>query len=263
MKKQRFGLSYVDAFAGSGASKPAGEDDKLGLLEDDLYDAETIIQGSPIRALNVEPPFDQYIFIDANRANVESLNALVAGYATRRTKVLEGDANSHLSFFTEFLEREKFERAVVFLDPFGLSVHWETVARLGATEKVDLWYLVDVHGMSRQIRSDGTFLPSAKKIDLIWGSEDWRQLAVRKSEPVEDLFGTIDDRYEKVAKAVQFSEMFRERLSEVFRGGVAKSYLRLGRGRLHQYSLMFACANPSPPAAGAALRIANHILGRE
>lgn len=264
MKKQRFKLTYVDAFAGSGASQSAahGSHSETRLLEDEVYDADTIIIGSPIRALSVEPPFDRYLFVDANPANVRSLEKLVAEFPTRKSKVLEGDANAHLLAFAEFLDRERFERAAVFLDPFGLSVRWETVARLAATEKVDLWYLVPVLGMSRQIRSDGTFLPSANKIDEIWGSSEWRSKAVREAEPIEDLFGQIDKRFEKVAKAEKFSEMFRERLGEVYKGGVAKSYLPLGRGRLHEFSLMFACANPSPSAAGAALRIANHILGR-
>lgn len=264
MKKQRFRLSYVDGFAGSGASQPLdnglGPDPKL--LEEEIYDVDTIVEGSPVRALTVEPPFDRYVFIEAKADNVRSLEGLIAEYPLRNPKVLPGDANAHLISFADFLEREKFERAVVFLDPFGLSVRWETVARLAHTQKVDLWYLVPVLGMSRQIRSDGTFLPSASKIDEIWGSDEWRSKAVREAQPIEDLFGQIDKRFEKVARAEQFSEMFRERLSEVYKGGVAKRYLALGRGRLHQYSPMFACANPSPPAAGAALRIANHILGR-
>lgn len=264
MKNQRFSITYFDAFAGSGASQSIADQAQadLRLLDDAVLDAQTIIAGSPVRALSVEPPFDRYLFVDADPANVRSLQTLVADFPARRTKILEGDANLHLNDFADFLERGWSERAVVFLDPFGLSVRWETVARLAATEKVDLWYLVPVLGMSRQIRSDGTFLPSAKKIDELWGSSEWRAKAVREAEPIEDLFGQIDKRFEKVARAEQFSEMFRARLAEVFKGGVAKSYLPLGKGRLHQFSLMFACANPSPPAAGAALRIANHILGR-
>lgn len=238
MKKQRFKLTYFDAFAGSGASQSAADQGRpdSSLLEDEVFDAQTIIAGSPVRALSVEPPFDRYLFVDADPANVQSLQDLIAGYPARQTKVLEGDANIHLSGFADFLEREWFERAVVFLDPFGLSVRWETVARLAATEKVDLWYLVPVLGMSRQIRSDGTFLPSADKIDELWGSSEWRAKAVRESEPIEDLFGQIDKRFEKVARAEQFSEMFRARLAEVFKGGVAQRYLPLGKGRLHQLS---------------------------
>lgn len=261
MKKQRFNLSYVDGFAGSGASQAVSAEEEAQLLEADLYDSGAMVEGSPIRALNVAPAFDRYVFIDANPQNVASLQELVAQYPGVSILIRDGDANVHLQAFAQFLERGRLERAVVFLDPFGLSVRWETVARLAATQKVDLWYLVPVHGMSRQIKDDGTFLPSARKIDDLWGSDQWRSKAVKKSEPIEDLFGQIDERFEKVAKAEQFSEMFRERLGEVFAGGVARRYLRLGKGRLHEYSLMFACANPSPAASGAALRIANHILG--
>lgn len=261
MKKQRFKLSYVDGFAGSGASQAASAEEEAQLLEAHLYDSEAIVEGSPIRALNIDPPFDRYVFVDANPENVASLHALPKQYQGKNIIIRDGDANAHLQSFAGLLENDPAERAVVFLDPFGLSVRWETIARLAATQKVDLWYLVPVHGMSRQIKDDGMFLPSAKKIDEIWGSNEWRSKAVKKSEPIEDLFGQIDERFEKVAKAEQFSEMFRERLEEVFAGGVAKRYLRLGKGRLHEFSLMFACANPSPAASAAALRIANHILG--
>lgn len=262
MKKQRFTLNYVDGFAGSGASQAMGSDESSALFRDDLHDASSIIEGSPSRALKIEPPFDRYIFIDANPDNIRSLEELKQANPSREVFLRDGDANDRLQRFAKFIVDREEERAVVFLDPFGLSVKWDTVARLAATEKVDLWYLVPVHGMSRQIKSDGTFLPSAVRIDEIWGSDEWREKAVKKAEPIEDLFGQIDDRYEKTARAEQFSDMFRDRLSSVFKGGVSRRYLPLGRGRLHEFSLMFACANPSPPAAGAALRIANHILGK-
>jgi hypothetical protein len=114
--------------------------------------------------------------------------------------------------------------------------------------------------MSRQIKEDGSFLPGAARIDEIWGSTRWRTKAVRRADVSNDLFGDVDERLEKIAKAKQFSEMFRDHLQGVFAGGVARTYLPLGRGRRHDFSLMFACANPSPPASQAAMRIANHIL---
>lgn len=262
MKKQSFTLNYVDGFAGSGASQAIGDEAEGDLLQEELLDVASIVEGSPARALKIEPPFDRYIFVDANPENIRSLEELKDAYPSREIFLRDGDANDRLQRFAKFIKDRESERAVVFLDPFGLSVKWETVERLAETEKVDLWYLVPVHGMSRQIKSDGTFLTSARRIDELWGSDEWRAKAVRKSEPIEDLFGQIDDRYEKTARAEQFSDMFRERLATVFKGGVSRRYLRLGKGRLHEYSLMFACANPSPPAAGAALRIANHILGK-
>jgi three-Cys-motif partner protein len=258
MKKNSFELHYVDGFAGSGASTAASGDDSL---ESGLFDTREIVEGSPVRALNIDPPFDRYLFIDFDEANVASLQMVISGHPNgHRASVRSGDANEQIAQFCNWLDRHKMVRAVVFLDPFGLAVRWETIARLAATGKVDLWYLVPVHGMSRQIKDNGKFLASADRIDDLWGSNAWRDLAVRKIDLGADLFGQIDERLEKIAKAKQFSEMFRDHLKEAFGGRVAETYLPLGKGKLHEYSLMFACSNPSPKAFGIALRIANHIL---
>lgn len=257
MKKQSFRLFYVDGFAGSGGSQPKSE-----MIDDDpvLFPASHVVEGSPLRALGVDPPFDKYIFIEKSAENVASLNKVCAQFSGRSIDIWQGDANARLREFCAHLKRSRIDRAVVFLDPFGLSVEWETICELASTEKVDLWYLVPVDGMSRQIKGDGSFLPGAQKIDMLWGSTDWRSAAVRKIDAPADLFGEVDERLEKIARAKQFSEMFRDHLSKVFKGGVSSAFLPLGRGRRHDFSLMFACANPSPPAHQAAMRIANHIL---
>lgn len=257
MKKQRFRLFYVDGFAGSGGSQP-----KADQLDNDpaFFPVSDVIEGSPLRALSVEPPFDKYIFIEKSEKNAASLNEVCSRFPGRSFDIWPGDANEKLRQFCYQLGKVKSDRAVVFLDPFGLSVEWQTICELAATEKVDLWYLVPVDGMSRQIKNDGSFLPGAQRIDVLWGSKAWRTEAVRKVELPQDLFGGVDERLEKSAKAKQFSDMFREHLRGVFKGGVADTVLPLGRGKRHDFSLMFACANPSRPAHEAAMRIANHIL---
>jgi three-Cys-motif partner protein len=258
MKKQDFRLIYVDGFAGSGGSTSKGE--AQAPMDPTLFPSADFLEGSPIRALTVEPPFDHYIFIDKKDENVRSLSNLCAEFPGRKIEVVHGDANDRLIEFCDRIAADRLNRAVVFLDPFGLSVRWQTIERIAATRKVDLWYLVPVDGMSRQIKDDGSFLPGAAKIDEIWGSGTWRTKAVRQVDVAADLFGGVDERLEKIAKAKQFSEMFRDHLQDVFAGGVAKTYLPLGRGRRHDFSLMFACANPSPAASQAAMRIPNHIL---
>lgn len=258
MKKQDFRLFYVDGFAGSGASAPKG--DTQVAIDPTLFPSADFVEGSPVRALTVEPPFDQYIFIDKKNENVRSLSELRTDFPDRNINVAHGDANDRLVEFCARISSERLDRGVVFLDPFGLSVRWDTIEKIAATKKVDLWYLVPVDGMSRQIKDDGSFLPGAAKIDDLWGSIAWRTKAVRKADVSNDLFGGVDERLEKIARAKQFSEMFRDHLRDVFAGGVATSYLPLGRGRRHDFSLMFACANPSPAASQAAMRIANHIL---
>jgi three-Cys-motif partner protein len=258
MKKQEFRLFYVDGFAGSGASTSKAEAEKA--QDPTLFPSAGVLDGSPNRALSVEPPFDHYVFVDKSDKNVRSLASLRDKFPRRNIEIAPGDANDRIVEFCDRISSQRFDRAVVFLDPFGLSVRWATMERLAATRKVDLWYLVPVDGMSRQIKEDGTFLPGAAKIDEIWGSAGWRNKAVRRAETSDDLFGEVDERLEKIARAKQFSEMFREHLQDVFAGGVSNAYLPLGRGRRHDFSLMFACANPSPAASGTAMRIANHIL---
>ncbi len=257
MKRQNFKLFYVDGFAGSGAS--ISKSDTLA-HDPTLFPTSEVVEGTPLRALNVEPPFDNYVFIEKKVDNVRSLSSLCADFPTRDIKIVKGDANERLCEFCDEIKINRLDRAVIFLDPFGLSVSWKTIRRIAQTEKVDLWYLVPVDGMSRQIKDDGSFLPGASKIDELWGSSEWRAKAVRKIESCDDLFGQIDERLEKIAKAKQLSEMFRDHLKTIFAGGVAQAYLPLGRGRRHDFSLMFACANPSAAASEAAMRIANHIL---
>lgn len=259
MKKQNFELHYVDGFAGSGAS--AAKANPHEVLGAGLFETEIITRGSPIRALDIDPPFDHYLFIDKKEANVASLRAEIASHRNGgRASVATGDANVAIADFCDQIRNRRTARAVVFLDPYGRSVHWDTITRLADTEKVDLWYLVPVHAISRQVSDKAEFLPSADLTDRMYGSPSWRDIAVRKVDTGDDLFGAVDERLEKAARAKEFSEMFRDRLKEAFGGRVAEAYLHLGRGKLHEYSLMFACANPSPKAYEAALRIANHIL---
>ena len=66
MKKQEFRLFYVDGFAGSGASTSKSEAEKS--QDPTLFPTADVLDGSPIRALSVEPPFDYWVFGAANAA---------------------------------------------------------------------------------------------------------------------------------------------------------------------------------------------------
>src|ERR1051326_7620319 len=69
---------YFDAFAGSGerAVKAAPvESSDLRLVEPDV-DTVELLKGSAQVALETEPPFDQYIFVEKNPEYAASLEAL-------------------------------------------------------------------------------------------------------------------------------------------------------------------------------------------
>jgi len=253
----KFTLIYVDAFAGSGASVPKRDKNQLQLLETD-----EIVDGSARRALRISPPFDQFLFIEKMARNVRSLEGLREEFPDRHNqiKIVRGDANAQLLDFAAKLDRRN-ARAVVFIDPFGLSLEWSTIAALGQTERVDLWYLVPAGGMSRQIKLDGSELESAALLDRVLGTTDWRGRIIASTVST-DMFGMPIASTSKIGGAQELSDFVRERLRTVFRGGVSAQSLPLGRGgggRL-EFSLVFACANPTPKARGLALKLANAVL---
>jgi hypothetical protein len=96
------GYIYIDAFAGAGMhiSKRTGE----------------FVPGSPLNALNVEPPFSEYHFIDLNGNKAEHLRQL-AGDAPN-THFYNEDCNSVL--LNKVFARARwsdYRRALCLLDP--------------------------------------------------------------------------------------------------------------------------------------------------
>ena len=252
----KFTLVYVDAFAGSGASVPKSDKQQIRLIETD-----DIIDGSTRRALRISPSFDSFIFIEKLTKNLQSLQGLKEEFPEKQSKItiLPGDANLELQNFATNLDRRN-ARAVVFIDPFGLSLEWNTIAALGQTERVDLWYLVPSGGMSRQVKLDGTELDSARLLDKVLGTPEWRGRIIANTVTT-DLFGDPISSTSKIGGAVELTGFVQERLRTVFKGGVSEKALPLGRGGRHEFSLIFACANPSPKASVLALRLADAVLG--
>ena len=103
---------YVDAFCGAGVavSQESGE----------------VVQGSPLLALDVRPPFHHYHFIDTDGQKTEQLQRLVGyGLTLRLLRRLQSGSPGDSS------ERVKYEghwRGVCFLDPsHGLHLNWEVI----------------------------------------------------------------------------------------------------------------------------------------
>lgn len=257
LKKQNFELIYFDACAGSGSSTPKSEVGQAAMLE-----ADEITVGSAIRALRVNPAFDRYIFNDLKRANIKSLKEIVesdfVGLKNRVT-LTQKDANEALINLCDSVNW-RASRAVVFLDPFGLQIKFATLERLAQTKAVDVWYLVPVHAMSRQVKGDGTVLDDGgPSVDDALGYSKWREVVQTVEEVESDLFGYSASTTTKAVNAAWFEKCAHEQLSAVFEGGVLDETLPLGRNGLHEFSLMFAWANPSERAKLAA-KLAKAVL---
>lgn len=115
------GYYYIDAFAGS--VKPKAKDE------------ERYIEGSPLRALKTEPKFDGYWFIDISTKRIERIEKLKEDFRDCNIEVYQGNCNEILSNQLIPKFNSKSKRAFVFLDPYGLSIDWETIKKLGNTKK--------------------------------------------------------------------------------------------------------------------------------
>lgn len=153
LKKQSFQLIYIDACAGSGSSKPKQQPGQRSLL-----DVDDVTVGSAVRAMEINTPFDRYFFSDTKLKNVRSLSTIVTEQFPSfvdRVHIMRTDANEAVLQIAETTNWKR-SRAVVFLDPFGLQMKFSMIEQLGRTKAVDLWYLVPVLGMSRQVAKDGS-----------------------------------------------------------------------------------------------------------
>lgn len=259
MKHQRphFRLVYIDAFSGKGALGLRGGEE-LPLLNQ----GREFTAGSARRALSISPAFDSYHFIDLSSSSLKELKEHIEAKHAElllNCHLHKQDVNVALPALLATLNRKQ-DRAVVFLDPFGMQVDWETMKALGSAV-VDLWYLVPTMAINRLLTTDRTRLEEegwGMKLDAFLGSEDWRTSWYREIQS-ENLFGEIDKRFEKSATIDRIEAEFCDRMATAgFR--MAQNKLRLYDGSRHLFTLVFGCSNPEPKAFGLANRIANHLL---
>ncbi len=66
-------------------------------------------------------------------------------------------------------------RAVVFLDPFGMEVTWETIEAIAKTQAIDLWLLFPLgQAINRLLRRDGEINAAIKRrLDDCFGTDSW------------------------------------------------------------------------------------------
>lgn len=269
LKNQGFRLLYIDAFAGTGYWEPrtasmddVQEDMFSGAIPADTENIKNLMKGSARLALEVEPPFDEYVFIESNRNRYKELTRLARKFPhlENRIKFVHGEANAVVARICKETVWGNEARAVVFLDPFGAQVDWRTIESIAATEAMDLWYLFPLMAVVRMTPRDGKIPKAwADRLDRMLGDSGWREAFYTK-DLAPDLFG--DHALHKTTQVNKVEQYLLSRMRTVF-PAVSRNVLRLPEeeGRT-MFLLVFACANPKPKAMGLALKIADDILKR-
>ena len=174
-------LWYFDAFAGTGERTV-----RVAARDGDLFDEpvpESVERrrGSASIAIDVKPPFDRIVFVEKRPKSIEALRALRDEHADRKIEVIAGNANREL---IEVIGRADWRRirAVMFLDPYGMNVDWETLKAVAITRAIDVWYLFSLSGLYRQAARKAEAIDNTKRaaITRILGTDEWSTSSTRR-----------------------------------------------------------------------------------
>lgn len=264
MKEQPFRFAYIDAFAGTGYRELTLDEDIDQPMLPGFASQEVVNfrQGSARNALEVQPPFTKYVFIEADPNNYSELQKLREEFSEKSIECICKDANE---YFEEVCKKDwKDHRALVFLDPFGMQVKWKTIELIAETQAIDLWLLFPIGTVNRLLKRNGQIRPSIRgKLDVFFGDPDWYSVFYEAAEQILafEVAGEAEH-WEKIGNIFTgIEQYFMGRLNQIFER-VAPNPLPLCNSKnVPLYLLCFAAGNPK--GAPTAVKIAQHILLKE
>ena len=252
------GYYYVDAFAGAGRARirtnpVAGKPEKTDLFG---YVPETeaeqqYLDGSPRVALGIKHPFSAYLFIERDRTRLQELETLTAEFPDKNIRIRPGDANEILK--TRLVSNPRIDwtrsRAVVFLDPFGMQVDWETLRCLAQTKAIEVIVNFPV-GMAiqRLLEKTGSITRArTARLNQYFGTDEWKGVVY---ESRADFFG---QETEKVSgSGDKLARWYSDRLRTEFGYTAVPRLIRNTRGA-HLYYLIWAGPNATGRKIAAAV----------
>jgi len=188
---------YIDGFSGAGVhiSKRT----------------KNYILGSPLNALNVEPSFKEFHFIDLDGGKADALRKLCLDYSN--VKVYEGDCNDLLlQKIFPLAQYSDYRRALCLLDPYGLHLNWQIVYTAGQMKSIEIFLNFPVMDMNMNVlrkNPEKVAKSQLARMNAFWGDDSWRNVAYTKTKglfydfkektSIEPVVKAYQDRLEKVA----------------------------------------------------------------
>jgi three-Cys-motif partner protein len=269
LKNQPFRIAYIDAFAGTGYRAQPKRHNPNTVSQNSIFgfsselaeeESQQFLDGSARIALQVEPRFDKYIFIEKHPKRFAELTKLKDEFPDKRDDIIlePKDANEYLQKLCRNVDW-KTRRAVLFLDPYGMQVEWRTIAAIGETKAIDLWILFPLGvAVNRMLTRSGKISNVwRRKLDIMFGDTGWYE-EFYESFVTNDIFGRQQTIRGKVATFNSIGQYFVRRLKTVF-FDVAENPRPLYNSRNNPlFLLCFAVGNAR--GAPIAMKIANHIL---
>lgn len=269
LKDQGFVLAYIDAFAGSGDRTETHP--TLPLFAAPGLEPEIVsVAGSARLAFETKPPFEVMVLVEKDPGRFASLEKLSKDYPDQKVRLAKDDANDVVQKLCKRLpwhgspDMPKGMRGLLFLDPYGMEVRWETIEAVAATKAIDMWCFFPLMGLYRQAAREQFRIDDKKRsmLNLVLGTSEWENDWYKPVQRPLSMFDLMEDEEVRIRTAdVDAIEGYvQRRLQSIFRGVVLPpSRITNARGA-PLASLFFAMANPSPKAVAVGKRIAAHIL---
>jgi three-Cys-motif partner protein len=168
VKRQWERWYFIDGLAGPGVNYIPQEGDAR-------------VWGSPLIALQADPPFHRCLMLELDRSNYEALAKRTWDFRPR-AHVEQGDVNTDLlpMMSTEIIGRERRHPMLVVLDPQGLEVHWDTVEAIARFRtyslRAEMLILFPSVGLARAAGAYPQQPASERTLNLFWGDDEWKQL---------------------------------------------------------------------------------------
>ncbi len=159
---------FIDGFAGTGYCKRKG--------------TQTEIDGSPIIALNIKPPFTKYFFIELDQKKAQELEKIKTLRPNTSIKIFQGDCNIKINeVLHEIGSNDPF---IALLDPQAGDLYWNTIARIAEKNKAELFinfpfgmainrYMPIVEGINISPEME-------LKLNRIFSSNEWKTIYIER-----------------------------------------------------------------------------------
>lgn len=190
--------------------------DELGISEEETND-----RGAAERVLNLKDGlgFDYHYFIDMDAQSIQSLENKLKSLPAAQGKSLNfksGDSNHWLDELCKALKSSKKFAALVFLDPFGMQIDWESIAQFKGTRS-DVWLLVPTGVIVNRLLDRKGELKNIGKLQSFFGlpENEIREIFYQK-EVHHTLFGE-QEVVKKVLKPIeQIAEVYVRQLKTIW-----------------------------------------------
>lgn len=252
---------YFDGFAGSGERKTVVNSDVLKLIDLE-EDDQNVYQGAAERLMRLPKPFtfNYYYFIEKDLASLEKLKEKLGALSVendRKTEFRSGDCNIQLANLSQALLGSPLA-ALIFLDPFGMQVDWESIAKLKNTHS-DIWILLPTGVIVNRLLDRKAELQHIRKLESFFGlpEEEIRQRFYVKTGQ-GDLFNEYSEHVSKVTAPIEkIAALYVERLQTVWKYVTPKPLVLKNRHGTPIFHFVFASN------IQAAVRIAKDIIQKD